>query len=423
MNTKQNVMLKRMIVFLMMLFSVCFAYGNETENTKIKVAFPLIDGFHIVDEHRNISGYNYEYLMKIAQYVDWEYEFIIIDEATTNDSLNEAMRMVYEGEADLLGGMNYTIQSAEFFEYCMVPAGLNRYTISVLDTTQAFNTESYYSNDEFMIALDASNELVCERVLQYFEVNDITPLVIYMESQQECVNALYDGSVDAIVSKEISEFTDLIHLAQFSSELFYFVTTPGKEAFAKELTDAMTHVQHNEPYTNDLLKEKYFTNAHTGLIQFTAEDMAFFDEIGTVSVGFLPDTEPFYLASENPDTHQGISVDILKEVSTFLPIHFELIPFGSKTELLQEIQNGTIDMVATLPANYELANMIDVVLTLPYLTSNALRLTAENHEEFLENPIIYTHFIADQLDNSKVHEDLHSVIRLLEREEDRKSVV
>ncbi|MFI3173868.1 MAG: EAL domain-containing protein [Bacillota bacterium] len=415
MYKRQNIFFKSIVVFILVLLSTGFVYGNEDE--KIKVAFPLMDGFHMMDQHGNLSGYNYDYLMKIAQYTDWEYEFIIIDEETNEKSLYEAMRMVRAGEVDLLGGMNYSEESAEIFEYSMVPAGLNRYTISVLDTTQTFNTESYYYTSDFVIALDASNAKACELALQYFAINQMTPHIVYLESQSNCINFLREGIVDAIVGKEISEFTDLIHITQFSTELFYFVTTLGEQAFAEQLAEAINYVQHNEPYNNSLLKEKYFTTSHTGEIHFTVEDMAFFSEIGQVSVGFLPDTEPFYLPSAEEGVHQGISVDILSEISSLLPISFELIPFDSSEDLLLGLENGTIDMIATLPANYELANMLEVVLTLPYLTSNALRLTFDGHVENVENPTIYTHFIADRIDNSEVQEDLSTVIDLLKKGE------
>ena len=54
------------------------------------------------DENGNRYGYTYDYLMQIAQYNDWEYEFVEA-KGDLNEQLTTLTKQLEDGEIDLLG--------------------------------------------------------------------------------------------------------------------------------------------------------------------------------------------------------------------------------------------------------------------------------------------------------------------------------
>lgn len=75
------------------------AEGRKT----IKVGFFAFDGYHMMDENGNRSGYGYDFLRLAARYLDLDYEYIGYDK-----SWDEIQEMLKNGEIDLLTSIQKT---------------------------------------------------------------------------------------------------------------------------------------------------------------------------------------------------------------------------------------------------------------------------------------------------------------------------
>lgn len=106
----------------------------------VRVGYPIQLGMTEVDEQGNYSGYTYEYLEEIAQYTGWDYEFVQV-EGDLNESLVTLMDMLEKGEIDLMGGMLYSREMEQLYDYSS-----NSYGI-VYTVFQVLYDDTDYVND------------------------------------------------------------------------------------------------------------------------------------------------------------------------------------------------------------------------------------------------------------------------------------
>lgn len=108
------------------------ASAADKNRPVIRVAYPIQPGLTERDEDGHYSGYTYEYLMEIAQYAGWHYEFVSVD-GDINEQLSTLMGMLQNGEVDLMGGMVYNDALGEIYDYPSINYGTSCYTLSVQD--------------------------------------------------------------------------------------------------------------------------------------------------------------------------------------------------------------------------------------------------------------------------------------------------
>ena len=101
------------VLIMVILYNIllpCAAAGSAAEKGQealpvVRVGFPIQSGLMEVDADGNFSGYTYDYLMEISQYADWTYEFVQV-EGNLNTQIATLLRMLEDGEIDLMGAMN-----------------------------------------------------------------------------------------------------------------------------------------------------------------------------------------------------------------------------------------------------------------------------------------------------------------------------
>ena len=113
------------------------AANAMTKGTRtVRVAFPIQTGLTQLDEYGNYSGYPYEYLEEIAQYTGWNYEFVEVS-GDPNESLLTLMDMLEKGEIDLMGGMLYSEELGQQYDYASYSYGSVETILQVLHDSPA----------------------------------------------------------------------------------------------------------------------------------------------------------------------------------------------------------------------------------------------------------------------------------------------
>jgi hypothetical protein len=69
-----------------MIFSPQTAYAAEdsSQHETVKVGFFAMDGYHVMDEEGNRSGYGYDFLRLMARYWDVDYEYVSLSTSWFN---------------------------------------------------------------------------------------------------------------------------------------------------------------------------------------------------------------------------------------------------------------------------------------------------------------------------------------------------
>ena len=112
----------KIILSFFVIITFCLTIIPLQSNSKkvIRVGYPLITGLSMKDKDGNYYGYDYDYLMQIAQYTGWEYEFVEV-EGNANERIIKLMKMLENGEIDLLGGTRYIDSLTSIYDYASEP--------------------------------------------------------------------------------------------------------------------------------------------------------------------------------------------------------------------------------------------------------------------------------------------------------------
>ena len=99
-------------LFLLPSYAAC----ADSPVRKLRIGYMVQSGFHETDEHGHHSGYNYEYLCEISQYLNIKYEFI-------PGNWEDCKRRLLNGEIDLLNRMEKAENIEEKFILSTLPSG------------------------------------------------------------------------------------------------------------------------------------------------------------------------------------------------------------------------------------------------------------------------------------------------------------
>lgn len=80
---------------------------------------------------------------KVAEFADWEIEYITYSDMSLNDQITRAMEMVETGEADLLGSTLFYEELQDKFIYPEKNYGLVYTTLDALDSNTTINEATF----------------------------------------------------------------------------------------------------------------------------------------------------------------------------------------------------------------------------------------------------------------------------------------
>ena len=80
---------KKYVAVLLLFVCVCMIFSPQTacaaeassQHETVKVGFFAMDGYHVMDEEGNRSGYGYDFLRLMARYWDVDYEYVGYDKS------------------------------------------------------------------------------------------------------------------------------------------------------------------------------------------------------------------------------------------------------------------------------------------------------------------------------------------------------
>ena len=108
---------------MMLAVSLPLVARADTTGETVRVGWHEAPYFY-VDEFGRRFGYSYEYQQKIAAYTGWNYEYV---EASWSDLL----RMLKDGEIDMLANVSYTEERAQNYLFPSLPMGTEVYYLFI----------------------------------------------------------------------------------------------------------------------------------------------------------------------------------------------------------------------------------------------------------------------------------------------------
>ena len=139
----------------------------------VKVGYMQQEGVLARNEDGTFEGYTYDYLIHIAQFTGWKYEFIEAPGANDSELAVALIDMLANGEVDIEGGMTYSQSLAEYFEYPQNSYGTAHTALFVPNTNNTITQTNLFTRDNVTVSLLASSSMRREELVYFFEQNGI----------------------------------------------------------------------------------------------------------------------------------------------------------------------------------------------------------------------------------------------------------
>ncbi len=286
------------------------------------------------------SGYCYDYLQKLADYTDWEYEYVY-------GSWSELYEMLAAGEIDFMGGVSITEERRESMLFPDSEMGTEEYYLCRRAGDDTISTENRSSLNGKKVGLIYHN-LMSDYTEQWIQAQglDLTP--IYYDSFEERDAALQNGEIDletttldsALAADRIRE------VAKVGEEPYYIAVSISREDLLEELNEAVTTMVSVDPYILQSLKYKNYGSILSGM-EISAKETQWLAEHAVMVVGYLDDYLPYSDMDENGEV-QGLVTDALMNAFEILKLEktpeIQYVAFSSYGEMLAALKNETIHL-------------------------------------------------------------------------------
>ena len=364
------------IMICLILFPVSTS-AKENSDHIIRVG-SFEETYNVVNEKGERSGYGYEYLQDIAGYAGWTYKYI------TSDWKN-CFTQLENGEIDILGDISYTDERAENMLFSDMPMGEEKYYIytdaSNMDLT-AGNLDSFEGKN-----IGVSKDNIEEDVLNEWESKyGLHTKHINVSTTTEIMDKLSKHEIDCFVSVEESrwEESDISPLTSIGETEIYFAINPERPDIKEALDSAMRRIKDDNPFYTDDLYRRYLSAQSSSFL--SKEESEWIGQHGAIRIGYL--NQDGGISSVDPSTGKltGVITDYVDLAENCLQgqtLEFELNGYETRSELLQALQDGKIDLIFHANQNPYFAETNGFALSDTLLTLNMAAITAK--DSFDEN--------------------------------------
>lgn len=311
------------------------AYGKGSRT--VKVAFFPMNGYHEKDADGRLTGMDVEYLDELCRFTDWDIEYVECE------SWDEALQLVAEKKADLVGSAQYSAARASKYQYADLSSG---YTFGIIAT----NGDSSLAYEDFEAMKGITFGMVKTYVrkhefLNYLSDNGLMfPKIKEYDSTAQLQEALDSGQIDAMVHTfmEIKEGQRLI--GRFAPRPFYYITYPGNEDVMRELNHAIADLKMASPDLETRLINSFYQSRLDKTIVFTTEEKQYISQANQVKVGYLDGYYPF-LYSEDDDC-KGLTRELLEGAASVTGVTLSWHKFDNSHKAYEALKNGSIDIMS-----------------------------------------------------------------------------
>ncbi|MDD3794437.1 MAG: transporter substrate-binding domain-containing protein [Lachnospiraceae bacterium] len=375
------------ILFLSVLLSISLfsapalaeEMGTRGDQRVVKVAYPEQKYLSEIDENGNYYGYSYDYLNKVAEFANWKLEYITYPDMSLNDQIMASLGDIETGEADLLGAMLQNEALEEVYLYPENNYGMVYTTLEVLDTNLNITEMNFMQVKPLKVAILKTAETRNSELEEYVRETGIDCEYIGCETTDEQIEALKNGSADAMLKVSLTFLPDLKQIAQFAPRPFYFASGKWNEELMSELDEAIEKIRITDPYFESRLSSKYFINT-IGDFSLSEVEAAYVEQNPRLQVLLFPQYAPFSFVNKNGELC-GMSVSLLDEIGEKSGIEFEYHVADENQKVSELMSLEEYDIVLGPPHSNTFAENNGLVLSQAYLEANLTMFTNKAAEK------------------------------------------
>ena len=329
--------------------------------------------YNMINEKGERSGYGYEYLQNIAGYAGWTYEYI-------TSSWADCFAQLEDGEIDILGGISYTGERAKTMLFSDMPMGEEKYYIYADVSNMDLTAADLASFDGKNIGV--LKDHTPEEVLNGWEARyGLHTQHINISSIEEIMDKLANHEIDCFVSVEESrwEGLNISPITNIGESEIYFVINKNRSDIKTALDSAMRRIRDDNPFYTDDLYKRYLSTQSSSFL--SGDEKVWIAEHGAIRIGYLNNDIGVSVQDQETGELTGVIMDYVNLAKNCLQgqtLEFQLKAYDTRSEQLQALHQGDIDLIFHVSQNPYSAETNGFVLSDTVWTFNMAATTARN---------------------------------------------
>lgn len=303
------------------------------------------------DEHKRGAGY--EYLQKIASLTGWNYEYVYA-------SFGECLEMLENGEIDLMGDVNYTLDRSRRMRFSAYPQGSEEFWLFTNREHEALAEGSYSALEGCRIGVNS--DTYPEKLLeQWLETKQIEATVVPCTDDQALTEALSDGTLDAIVAPGLIMDSDAVSITSIGGGDYYFAVNTKRLDILSELNAAMAEINTSDSDYSRKLVAQYESKSSRNFLLNRQEKKWLADHQNTIRVGYFDDKLPF--SGTRDGELSGILKTVLDTIAQQYGITITTQPYTTTDEMREALQRNEIDLAGPIIRDLDVLEQMGAVAT------------------------------------------------------------
>ena len=379
---------------MLSILSICPAYASsmtKIETPDYKVAFYAFDCYHMQDENDRRSGYGYEMMQGISQYLQCTFSYVGYDKSAA-----ECEEMLRNGDIDIYTAAKKTPEREKEFVFSTHPAITSSTCMNVKVGNTKIVAGDYSTYDGIRVGL-LERHTYNDTFLDFAKEKGFDCEIIYYETPTELTNALINDEVDALVNSYIRIPEDEQSIENFGETPYYIMARKEDKHLIDQLDYAIDCMNMETPNWRTELYNKYY-GAEESNTEFTVEEQELLKKLQendtVIRAVMNPDADP-YSWYENGEAY-GIAADIFKDTAEQLGLKYEIVPLNSMQDYEDALESGNIDIWVDMNGYYEDEGTTKYKITAPYLTTTVSVLRLRGSSEKIKKLVLYSDHIVEK---------------------------
>ena len=302
----------------------------------LRVGYMDYNGFINEQDDGTYNGYAAEYLASIAEYTDYQYEYVY-------GEWPDLLKMLENGEIDLLCSAQYTPERAQLYDYSAYPIG---YTQGLLYTTGDNETlcyEDFQAFDGLHVGAIQGSEMN-HLFENYAQRHEFSYNLTEYHSETEMMAGLQNGEVEAICTEHLANHAGLSLLGKLGADAFYLISYKGNP-YMEEINGALQEIKADVDYEANLFHEYYDSSTAATTIQFTTAEKEYIENAEPIVVALNQARAPFSEYNAQTRQFEGICVDILNKIASESGLQFQYVPQETGMTPVELFETGKYDLI------------------------------------------------------------------------------
>ena len=329
------------------------ATDSPSESKTVRVGYFTSRNFQEggADEHKRGAGY--EYLQKIASLTGWNYEYVYAP-------FGECLEMLENGEIDLMGDVNYTLDRSRRMRFSAYPQGSEEFWLFTNRKHEVLAEGGYSALEGCRIGVNSGT--YPEKLLeQWLETKQIEATVVSCTDDQALTEALAYGTLDAIVAPGLIMDSDAVSITSIGGGDYYFAVNTKRLDLLSELNSAMAEINTSDSDYSRKLVAQYENKSSRNFLLNRQEKKWLANHQNTIRVGYFENKFPF--SGTRDGALAGILKTVLDTIAQQYGITITTQAYATTDEMRAALEKNEIDLAGPVIRDLDVREQMGAVAT------------------------------------------------------------